>query len=39
MLHKYKKIVPIEAEQFNGSTKQIARYKVQGAYCWTNIMG
>lgn len=28
MLHKYKKIVPIEAEQFDGSTKQIARYKV-----------
>ena len=28
MLHKYKKIVLIEAEQFNGSTKQIARYKV-----------
>lgn len=28
MLHKYRKRVPIEAEQFNGSTKQIARYKV-----------
>lgn len=28
MLHKYKKRVPIEAEQFNGSTKQIVRYKV-----------
>ena len=28
MIHKYRKIIPIEAEQFNGSTKQIARYKV-----------
>lgn len=28
MLHKYRKIVPIKAEQFDGSTKQMARYKV-----------
>ena len=28
MLHKYRKRVPIEAERFDGSTKQIARYKV-----------
>lgn len=28
MLHKYKKIVPIEAEKFDGSIKQIVRYKV-----------
>lgn len=28
MLHKYRKTALIEAEQFNGSTKQIARYKV-----------
>lgn len=28
MLHKYKKIVPIKAEQFDGATKQIARCKV-----------
>lgn len=28
MLHKYRKTALIEAEQFDGSTKQIARYKV-----------
>ena len=28
MLHKYRKKVTIKAEQFDGSTKQIARYKV-----------
>lgn len=28
MLHKYRKIVPIEAEKFDGSIKQIVRYKV-----------
>lgn len=28
MLHTYRKTALIEAEQFNGSTKQIARYKV-----------
>ena len=28
MLHKYRKTALIEAEQFDGSIKQIARYKV-----------
>ena len=28
MLHKYRKTALIEGEQFNGSIKQIARYKV-----------
>ena len=28
MLHTYRKTALIEAEQFNGSTKQITRYKV-----------
>ena len=28
MLHKYRKTALIEAEQFNGLIKQIARYKV-----------
>ena len=28
MLHKYRKTALIEAEQFDGSTKQITRYKV-----------
>ena len=28
MLHKYRKTVPIKAEQFDGSIKQITRYKV-----------
>ena len=28
MLHKYRKTALIEAEQFDGSTKQIVRYKV-----------
>ncbi len=28
MLHKYRKTALIEAEQFNGSIKQITRYKV-----------
>ena len=28
MIHKYRKTALIEAEQFDGSTKQIARYKV-----------
>lgn len=28
MLHKYRKTALIEAEQFDGSIKQITRYKV-----------
>ena len=38
MLHKYRKTALIEAEQFNGSTKQIARYKVHivGPTSWGN---
>lgn len=28
MLHEYRKTALIEAEQFDGSIKQIARYKV-----------
>ena len=28
MLHEYRKKTTIKAEQFDGSTKQIARYKV-----------
>ena len=28
MLHKYRKIVPIEAEQFNGSDEMISRYGI-----------
>ena len=32
MLHKYKKIVPIEAEQFDGSTEMMEKYNI---YCAT----
>lgn len=36
MLHEYRKKTTIKAEQFDGSTKQIARYKVHivGSTSW-----
>lgn len=29
MLHKYRKIVPIEAEQFNGSIEMARKYNIE----------
>ncbi|MDY2689186.1 MAG: hypothetical protein SOV64_06890 [Limosilactobacillus reuteri] len=29
MIHKYKKIVPIEAEQFNGSIEMARKYNIE----------
>ena len=31
MLHKYRKIVPIEAEQFDGSDEMIEKYDIEAS--------